>query len=365
MTGSRIAPGRILGFTTIYCLLLTASALAGDSPRAPVLTVGVIADMNGTSCKTGYPANSTQALASLMAGHELDHVVSTGDAVGGECLSYSGSVPYQTVVRKMWEEFDAKFVKPLHDTEGVSLVLSPGNHDAPSYTGRETFRAENAEFLRYWQNQRAALDVRPLQVPGVSDSYPYYWAYLKENVLFLVLRSTQVHTLASAVEQKRWLKAVLKSPEARGARARIAFGHVPAYAVLDPSVGNKFKEILTKEQVGQPDALVDILLDHGVDLLLSGHSHAPYPAELTRVSDKKRMKIVSMPCAHAPRKLYSKSAVAPRGFAVLEIFAAGEIRVSLHNHTDGNRMPASYFPASIPVPGGKVTYKRLGAPDFQ
>lgn len=350
---------KLLSVMLLLSLAAPDTSFAGGRYRP--LTVGILADMNGTSCKMGYPANSTQALDRLLDGHQLDQLISTGDAVGGECLSYSGQVPYQTVVRRMWEEFDQKFVKPAHDRDGVSFVLSPGNHDAPSYTGRDTFRAENAEFLRYWQGQRGSMRVQPLEVPGVRHAFPYYWAYTYEGVLFIVLRSTQVHTLASAAEQKKWLKAVLASPAARAARAKIAFGHVPPYAVLDPSVGNKYKEILTREQVGQPDSLVDILLNHGVDLLAVGHSHAPFPGELTRLSDGKKMKILSMPCAHAPRKLYSKSAVAPRGFAVLEIAESGAISVSVRNHVDGGRIPASYFPASIPVSGGKVSYKRLGS----
>ncbi len=343
-------------------LALLAFAFAGAAyGKQKPLTIGIIADMNGSSCKTGYPSNSTQTLRSLLAGFQLDHVISTGDAVGGECLSYGGQVPYQTVVRQMWEEFDEKFVKPIHDQEGVSFVLSPGNHDAPSYTGRDTFRAENAEFVRYWQSQRASLKVKPVQAPGAPDKYPYYWAYTMDGVFFLVLRSTQAFTLANNAEQKSWLRAVLRTPEAKSARARIAFGHVPPYAVLDPSVGNKYKEVLSKEQVGQPGSLMDILLDGGVDLLAVGHSHAPYPAELTRNSDGKKIKILSMPCAHAPRKLYSKGAVAPRGFAVLEISEGGNIQLSLHYHTNGARIPASYFPASIPVSGGKVSYRRLPA----
>ncbi len=105
--------------------------------------------------------------------------------------------------------------------------------------------------------------------------------------------------------------------------------------------------------------MVDLLLDHGVDLLLTGHSHAPYPAELTRNSDGKRLKILSMPCAHAPRKLFSKPTVAPRVFAVLNVSAENAITLSVHDFADGKAIPSSYFPASIPLGDPKVKYERM------
>ncbi len=343
----------------LFMFLAPLLALAGPSPRN--LRVGVIADVNGTGCQTKYPANSITAFGTLLGTQKLDLIISTGDAAHGECMTYSGTTPYSTVVKQMWEEYDAKFVKPARETEGVSLILSPGNHDAPflSSASRDTFKAENAGFVRYWQQQKPSLDVTFVQAPGVPDQYPYYWAYTKEDVLFLVLQDTRTHRLANDVEQKKWLRALLRSPAARNARARIAFGHVPPYAVLDPSVGSKYSEILDKEQVGQPDSLMDLLLDNGVELLLVGHSHAPYPAELTRATDGKKIRILSMPCTHAARKLVTKTEVAPRGYAVLNIDPDNKMSLSLHHFADGKNMDLSYFPASIPVNDARISYKRM------
>lgn len=344
--------------TLVFSLLLSTFI---HSAEAKTLTLGVIADVNGTGCQTQYPSNSLKAFDQLLTRNSLDHIIMTGDAAHGECIKYTGSVPYQDVVRKMWEEFDKKFFQPARSLEGVNIILAPGNHDAPFLTAssRDTFRAENAEFVRYWQGNKSHLDVEIVQVPGAKDNFPYYWAYTYQDVLFVVLQSTSVHSLSNGVEQKRWLREVLRSPAARAARARIAFGHVPPYAVLDPSVGFKYSEIIEKEQVGQANGLVDLLLDNGVDLLLVGHSHAPYPAKLTRASDKKSMKILSMPCGHAPRKLLGKTELAPRGYAVVEIDDAGVISLGVHNWSDGKLIPASYFPASIPQKDTKVSYQRM------
>jgi hypothetical protein len=329
---------------------------------AKPLTLGVIADLNGTECQTKYPANSITAYEQMLANHEIDHIISTGDAVHGECLRYKGGTPYQNVVRGMWEEFDRKFYQRGLEVEGTAPVIAPGNHDAPFVTAssRETFKAENAEFVRHWLGLKPHLNVEMVEVPQAADNYPYYWAYVRDNVLYVVLQSTSTHSLSNGNAQKEWLRAVLQSPQAKGARARIAYGHIPPYPVLDPSVGGKYSEIIDKEQVGKPNSLTDILLDNNVDLLVVGHSHAPYPAELTRKSDEKRMKILSMPCAHAPRKLYSKKEAAPRGYAIIELSDDNEISLSLHNWSDGKEIPSSYFPASIPLKDPKVSYQRLG-----
>lgn len=345
-------------FILILALLLPAFS---PSAQAKALQIGVIADMNGTGCQTKYPANSLQAFEQLLANHQLDHIIMTGDAAHGECMSYKGGIPYQTVAKNMWEEFDKKFIRPAREKEGSDLILAPGNHDAPflSASSRETFRLENVEFVNFWRKNKPNLKVEAVTAPGVSDNYPYYWAYTYENVLFLVLQSTRTYSLGNAVEQKKWLRAILKTPAAQKARAKIAFGHVPPYPVLDPSVGGKYKETISNEQVGKANGLMDLLLDNNVDMLLVGHSHAPYPGQLKRKSDGKKIKIISMPCGHAPRKLFGKSELSPRGFAVLEITEQNAINVSLKNYSDGKAIPLSYFPASLPLNDPKITYERM------
>jgi UDP-2,3-diacylglucosamine pyrophosphatase LpxH len=325
------------------------------------VTIGVIGDVNGSACQTKYPSSSLTAFGSLLQRRPLDQIIMTGDAVHGECMNYKGKEPYQAVVSKMWDEFDTKFVRVAQATRGLDIVLAPGNHDAPYLfsNSRAGFHTENAGFVEYWNGLKPRLGVLPLEIPGAGSNYPYYWAYVHEDVLFVVLQSTRTHSLSNALEQKRWLRAVLSSTTAKGARARIAFGHVPAYPVLDPSVGSKYSEIIEKEQVGVQGGLIDLLIDHRVDLLISGHSHAPYPAELTRKTDQRKLKILSMPCGHASRKLNSEKEVSPRGYAVVEIDDANKVGVKIHNWSDGKEIAPSYFPPAIDVKSSKVTYRRM------
>lgn len=335
--------------------------LISVSAGAQTITIGVIGDLNGTECQTQYPSNTITAFENLLSKHKLDHLISTGDTVHGECPSYKGSTPYATVVKSMWTEFDKRFTQRARAVQNLSFTIAPGNHDAPylSSSSRETFKAENGGFVNYWQGRQEKLDGEPLRLANAADNYPYYWAYTHQNVLYVVLQSTREHTLSNAEAQKAWLREVLNSTEAKRARARIVFGHIPPYAVLDPSVGSKYLEILDKEQVGVKGGLMDLLIDNGVDLLVMGHSHAPYPAVVTRTSDKKRIKILSMPCAHAPRKLFSKGAAAPRGYAVVQLNDQNQVAIELRNWSDDSLVPNSYFPANIPTEDLKVTYQRM------
>jgi hypothetical protein len=336
----------------LFCLS-SLSTWAGDTIR-----IGVFADTNGSACQARYPTNSLTVFQSMLNQGPLNHIISTGDLVAGGCMSYSGTKPYREVVADMWEEYHKKFSLEAQLKTGLLPVPAPGNHDAPFLFSnpRETFRIENQGFIDYWKAERLDERFSSIETPFAPANYPYYWAYTHKNILFIVLQSTRTHSLSNSVAQKAWLKAVLESPEAKSARVRIAYGHVPPYAVLDPAVGGKFREILGNEQVGKRDSLMDLLLDSGVELLVVGHSHAPYPGRLERKSDRKSIRILSMPCGHGPRRLRGKTALAPRGFSTIEISPSNTISIGIFNGLNGERIPAQYFPSSIPIEGAKAVY---------
>lgn len=331
----------------LLALLIAFTAQAKD------FTLGVFSDVNAEECQPKYPANSLRAFARLLETPALNHIIAPGDMVHGECPAYHGTKPYKEVVAEMWAEFDKQYIEKAAP---LFPVIAPGNHDAPfvKATSKATFRAENEGFKKFWTENQARLPVEPLE----GGNYPYYWAYKMDGILFMVLESTRDHTLSNEAGQKAWLKDLLASEAAQSSRFKIAYGHIPPYAVLDPSVGNKYKSIIEKEQVGSPGALTDLLLDAGVDLLLVGHSHSAYPAELTRKSDGKKMAIVSMPCTHAPRRLFSKKELSSRGFAVVKITESGQFSVVFKEWERGEVIPYSYFPEKIPV-NKAVSYERL------
>ncbi len=343
---------------------------APPSPPAPPLAppaptvVGIISDLNGTECQTAYPRNSVVAFETLLKNHKPSHIIMPGDLVNGECLSYSGSKPYADVTREMWQSFEANFFSKVPN--GTSITIAPGNHDAPWLTSssRTTFKLENEAFKNFWNKKEFALGVSRLSVAGVQDNYPYYWAYVTDDIFFVTLQSTRTSTLSDNVKQKAWLKAVLSSPQAKNARARIVYGHVPPYPVLDPSVGSKYDAVLKNEQIGKSDSLMDILLDHQTDLLVVAHSHAPYPGEVLRRKDNKKMKILSMPCGHAPRKLNSHKSVSPRGYAILKVTHDGGISMSVHTWDKGEKLGIDFFPSKIDMKDSKIDYRRVPASHY-
>lgn len=345
----------------ISCIGLLALLGFNKSSASPV-TIGAFGDINGTECQTKYPSNSITAFNNLISNHKLDHIISTGDAVHGECLKYSGSTPYAKVVQGMWEEYNKNFFDLALKDVNQGLVLAPGNHDAPfvTATSRDTFKIENNEFQKFWSDNKSKLRVSPIEIDGQSGRYPYYWAYVYDKILFIVLQSTTVGSLSNGKEQKNWLNKLFNSDIAKEARAKIVFGHIPAYPVLDPSVGGKYSEIISKEQVGKSsEALMDLLLNNNVNLFVVGHSHAPYPAEITRTADNKKMKILSMPCTHAPRKLYGKSELANRGFAIITVTDDLNIFLNIKDWKTGQVIPYSYYPNEIPLKDKYVSYKKI------
>jgi hypothetical protein len=336
--------------------------------QADLLRIGAIGDLNGTECQALYPSNSITSFETMISKYSPDHVIFSGDVVHGECLSYSGNEPYRSVVARMWAEFDRRFF--AKERASRTLAIAPGNHDAPYIApgtrSRETFEVENAAFKTFWLAKEKDLGLDRVFVSGFEDNYPFFWAYIYEEVLFIVLHSTKSSgTISDATRQKAWLRALLKTPQAQLAELRLAYGHVPPYPVLDPSVGSKYSAFLKSEQSGQSNALVDILIDGNVNLLVVGHSHAPYPGELIRQRDQKRLKILSLPCSHSPRALYSKTARSDRGFAIIQRDEMGKMLISIKNYSTGKEIPYDYYPASIDVKSSAVRYQRIARDGYK
>jgi hypothetical protein len=204
-----------------------------------------------------------------------------------------------------------------------------------------------------------------------SDSRDWKYQEPKISIPFTGPTFTRVFCLSCSTLQnqaeafqmqrlkKNGSKRYLHRLRQKNAKVKIAFGHVPIYPVLDPSVGSKYSAFLGSEQSGKTDALTDILIDGGVSLLAVGHSHAPYPAELVRKRDLKRLKILSMPCAHSPRALYSKTSRSDRGFAVVQTNDTGISSISIKNYSSGNEISYDYFPKTIDVKSSAVIYQKI------
>ena len=229
-------------------LLFTPLAVAeeGFDEEDRVWTVAVLADLNGPYGSMEYNAHVHAATAWIRDELRPDLVISAGDMVAGqrEGLDYSA----------MWQAFHTTVTDELAQS-GIPLAVSPGNHDASE---QPRFWRERVEFARQWERRRPRLDF-------VDDAfYPFYYAFQVGPALFISMDGTGVGDLDEA--QRSWIDETLE----RHAHlpVKVLYSHIPQYPVAE----GRQREGVGDEEFGE------ILRRHDVDLMVSGHHHAYYPA---------------------------------------------------------------------------------------
>jgi predicted phosphodiesterase len=99
----------------------------------------------------------------------------------------------------------------------------------------------------------------------------------------------------------------LSSRVAKKARVRILIGHLPLYAIVDSK--NKAGEVNS-----DPEKALAFFKDHGVDLYISGHQHAYYPAQ------KEGIRFLNMGCiGDGPRKLIGDDSPPLKAYTLINI----------------------------------------------
>lgn len=122
-------------------LLPLLPVLAGPAQAEP-LTVVAVSDINGRYGSVGYNAGIAKAVdrAALL---QADVFLIAGDMVAGQRVSPLLS---RTELETMWDAFDDAVSKPLAD-RGVSVLITPGNHDA---SRQKPFVLERTVFAEQW-----------------------------------------------------------------------------------------------------------------------------------------------------------------------------------------------------------------------
>lgn len=292
----------------------------GDDGAAPDpgerFRVAVIADINGRYGATRYGEKVHQAVVWLIK-QRPDLVLCAGDMVAGQQTGHD--------YRAMWRAFHAAVTDPL-EAAGIPLAVTPGNHDASALP---RFAGERRIFLDEWRNrQRPAVEM----VPG--GEYPLRYAFTAGPARFIALDATAVGPLAR--EQRQWLREQLESMPARRPLT-VVFGHLPLHPV---AVGRE-REVLADA------ALEALLVEHGVDLYLSGHHHAYYPTR------RGELRLVAVPSLVGPgRPLIGSEARTPAGLVWLELSPAGiESIEALTPPTFATPLAREHLPASIEAGG--------------
>ena len=262
-----------------------------------VLRLAIIADMNGSYGTSEYDDDVKRSVEMIIE-DKPDIVINLGDMVAGQKpkLNY----------RKMWEAFHevvtARFLEA-----NVPMAQVPGNHDASAYPGFET---EREIYIDEWTTHRPALDY-------VDDShYPLYYSFRMNGVFFIGLDVTTMEPVND--EQYAWLEAQLKNnPSPYGA---VVFHHVPFY----PITTIKPKEIVRDAR------LPELYAQYGVQLVLTGHQQAYFPAKLDGVTY-----LHAGALGGGPRPVRQNNGIAPKTLTFVDLFATSAPYIDTRVITSG------------------------------
>ncbi|MCA1803645.1 MAG: metallophosphoesterase, partial [Rhodothermaceae bacterium] len=243
-------------FTALLSALLfhNNDLLAQQIPPLSGTRIVVISDFNSSYGSTDYSRHVDSVIARI-PGWNPDLVLSAGDLIAGQRLSLTD----QNML-EMWDVFSRRILLPL-TSNGVPFGFTLGNHDASSFPAYERDRRFASDF---WLD--TAHD--PLLDFHDRSHFPFYFSFV-HNDLFLV--SWYASSSVIGEDQKNWLQDQLASQQARDASMRILVGHLPVHAVAD---GRNRRG----ENLDNPDGLMQLLEELGIDLYVCGHHHAFYPA---------------------------------------------------------------------------------------
>lgn len=249
----------------------------------------IISDLNGSYGSTKYDSRITKAINKIIE-IKPDLVLVTGDMVAGQ----KSGLNYKA----MWKAFEAAVTIPLSN-HGIALFVTPGNHDASAYSG---FEGERKIYKEVW----SAYQEKFLNTSGIEfvsmDNYPFYYSFKLNNTLFVSLDANTTTQITG--NQKTWLLTQVNV--ASDVSHKVIFSHMPMHPVAQGRENDYIRD--------PGNELFKTLKANGVDLFLSGHHHAYYPA----VYDGVRM--VSQSClGSGPRKMIGGNSVAEYSFTMVDL----------------------------------------------
>ena len=237
-------------------------------PERGDVRVVVLGDFNGSYGSLHYSPQVEEILDNVIQTWRPDLFLSAGDVIGGQ----SASLPTERFA-EMWGAFDAQIAAPLR-AAGIPYAFAVGNHDGsslPSNTDNTfIFQRERTAARAYWRSP-----LYDANLPYQSRAnFPFNYSFTFREIFFAVWDASSA---AITDAQKAWLERELSSPAAQTAPLRVLLGHLPLYGVSEEK--NRPGEVLA-----DGNALRAWLEGHGVDLYISGHHAAYYPAKVSEVT---------------------------------------------------------------------------------
>lgn len=293
------------------------------------LKILLISDLNDTYGSVTY-STEVHRLVRRIKDINPDIILCGGDMVAGQKASLRRSQ-----LDSMWSGFQTAVLEPIHQMN-IPFGFTMGNHDAsPNY---KSDREAASAFWTAYKDQA--------KLTFVDDThFPYYFSYLKNNILFLSWDASS-SVIPDAV--KNWMATQLSSDYARKARGRIVLGHLPLYALVEAK--NKPGEV-----IDDADATLAFFKDYSVDMYISGHQHAYFPGS------KQQVTLLHSGClGGGPRPLIGHEAPAYKSYAIIDIPKKGGMsKASILGFVapDDRKVPFSALPRE--VTGFNGTVKRI------
>ena len=307
----------------------------GSQPLSPVSTqntvglkLGLISDLNGSYGSTNY-SRSVQRGVRLLMQQQPDLVLCAGDMVAGQKRSLTNSQ-----LQAMWTGFEHSVRAPLQKA-GVPLLPAIGNHDGSSqqHQGRWIFGRERQQADLFWGKHRGDLQSGFIE----SDRFPFQYAWHGPG-LFLVVMDASSATVSSA--QRQWLSRTLNAPQRQKDDLCLVVGHLPLTAFSQGRAR-------AGECIHDAASLAAELRKAKVDLVISGHHHAWYPAEALG------LRLLSLGAmGSGPRRLLGSSTASPASLTLLDWSAADQsISERTLNLNSFAEMQTNQLPTTIVSPG--------------
>ncbi|WP_353185773.1 metallophosphoesterase [Parapedobacter lycopersici] len=302
----------------LLCWLFTASAFTAEpsyrqsDDRLPLrqhsqdkpLKIMVISDLNDSYGSTTY-SNEVAAVINKVKVIKPDIILCGGDMVAGQKASLT-----EAQLTAMWEGFDLAVLKPI-DSLKIPFGFTVGNHDAsPSY------QKDRAAASQFWNQHIEATNLTFVD----RTHYPFYFSYKQNNVFFI---SWDASSETITPEMLDWMEGQLKSGTAKQSRLRILLGHLPLYAIVADK--NKPGEV-----IAEADRTLDFFKENGVDIYISGHQHAYFPAR------KNGVVLFNSGClGGGPRPILGHDEGPTKAYAIIDIPATSAARFEFNAFVPG------------------------------
>jgi len=284
----------------VYSLLLTFSifitacktaenkaTIKAEVKNKP-LKIMVISDLNASYGSIEYPEDVPYVISQIDS-IKPDIILCAGDMVAGQKTSLT-----EENIKDMWASFKTTVLEPLK-TSGIPFGFTVGNHDASP-----TFALDRRLAKEFWRQNAAAVNLTFVD----STHFPFYYSYIKNGVFFISWDAAGAQIPA---EVYTWMKAQLQSSPAQKARLRLLLGHLPLYPIVESK--NKRGEVNAA-----PDSALAFFQAHGIDVYISGHQHAFYPAQ------KEGIRLFNAGAiGNGPRPLMGHDSAAKKAFHIIEV----------------------------------------------